>query len=200
MTKTTHVMLAVMLLGTGFFGVIPVQAQSPGQNHIDHALKAFKATPEGVGLLQAAIKEAQIAQRHAEFAAKDLSNIDSMKRHLGHVLHALDTSAMSEGPGLGYGAQKATKGAIQHLGLAAKTDGASESLQAHAGHAIGFAESTLERIELIKGQIEKVNSSNSADEAAEHVKKVHALSVQLTDGTEDKPGLTAAEKHLGMIS
>ncbi len=200
MTKMTRLMLVVMLVGGWLAQGGAMQAQAPGQNHIDHVLKAFRGTPEGVGLLQAAIKEAEIASRHADLALKDRSDKDAMMRHLGHVLNALDVDAMAEGPGLGYGVKKAAEGVIQHLGLAAKADGASDSLKTHAGHATGFANNTLALIEEIKRHKDQADASGAAADAARHVEMVQGLVKQLVDGTDDKPGLAAAEKHLGMIS
>ena len=63
---------------------------NPAHNHIGHVADGFRGTPDGVGLLDAAIAEAGVAAQHAGFAARDPSNLESMKRHMAHVLHALN--------------------------------------------------------------------------------------------------------------
>ena len=55
--------------------------QGAGHNHIGHVMDAWNDTPDGVGLLPAAVEEAGVAAQHASLAAKDPSNLDAMKRH-----------------------------------------------------------------------------------------------------------------------
>src|SRR5687767_4085891 len=76
--------------------------------HIGHVVTAFTDTPKGLGLLPAAEAEAHIIAQHAALAAKSTSDLDAMKLHVRHVLHAIDpTLTENKGPGLGYGLKKA---------------------------------------------------------------------------------------------
>ena len=67
--------------------------------HIGHVMDGWGDTPDGQGLLPAAIAEATIAAQHAAFAAKDPSNLDAMKLHAAHVLQSVDPEQISNGPG-----------------------------------------------------------------------------------------------------
>ena len=71
--------------------------------HIGHVLTSFADTPDKVGLLAIAKTEAGIAAQHAGFAARTPTNLESMKRHAAHVLHAIDPTLEAMGPGKGYG-------------------------------------------------------------------------------------------------
>ena len=70
------------------------------QAHMGHVTKAWKDTPGKKGLLTTAIAEATVAARHAGFAASKPGNLDWMKTHTHHVLHAVEASLESKGPGL----------------------------------------------------------------------------------------------------
>src|SRR5688500_20251499 len=106
-------------------------AQTPDgvKTHIGHVQTSFMGTPMNQGLLPTAIAEAKIAAQHAALALKASGNLDQMKLHAGHVLHALDPSSIeAAGPGLGYGAKRAAMAVAQDVGLAAKVEGASNDV------------------------------------------------------------------------
>ena len=117
--------------------------QGAGHNHIGHVMDAWNDTPDGVGLLPAAVEEAGIAAQHASLAAKDPSNLDSMKRHTAHVLHAVDPTQIENGPGKGYGVKQGAEGAAKHIQAAANTDGASDAIKTHATHVATSARNTV---------------------------------------------------------
>ena len=97
-----------------------VFAQSnPVYIHIGHAADAFRSAPDGMGLLPAAVAEAEIAHQHATLAGSDLSSLEGMKRHMDHVINALDADKVENGPGLGMGVATAAEGAARHTELAA---------------------------------------------------------------------------------
>ena len=115
-------------------------------------------TPDGQGLLPAAIAEARIAAQHAALAAKDPANLDAMKLHSAHVLHAVDPEQIENGPGLGYGVKKAAAGAAQHIMAASNAEGASDAVKAHANHVATSAQNTVSRADL--GHSETSSSEN----------------------------------------
>ena len=95
MTRTTGIgLVLVFVLLAGVQG-----AAAQAHNHIGHVMDQWRDTPEMAGFLPAAIAEAQIAARHASLAASDPSNLDSIKRHTAHVLHAVDPTQIENGPG-----------------------------------------------------------------------------------------------------
>ena len=74
----------------------------------------------------------QIAAQHAALAAKTPDNLDAMKMHAGHVIHAVDPGVERTGPGLGFGVRRAAAGVVEHIQLAAKVPNVSANC-AHAG-------------------------------------------------------------------
>ena len=70
---------------------MPASAQgSPIHGYIGEVADAFYGTPTGQGLLPTAVAEAEIAAVHAAFALIDPTNLDGIKLHVGHVLHAIE--------------------------------------------------------------------------------------------------------------
>src|SRR6185295_19673504 len=57
----------------------------PVGTHIGHVMNAFGDTPNGQGLLPTAIAEARVAAQHATLASRNLTSLDAMKTHAGHV-------------------------------------------------------------------------------------------------------------------
>lgn len=108
--------------------------RSPAHTHIHHVSVTFRGTPDDQGLLATAIAEAEIAHQHATFAARDPSDVTSVRRHVGHVLHALDPSAVESGPGQGYGAVRAAERTAHYISLAAASDGATDAIETHSTH------------------------------------------------------------------
>ena len=109
-----------------------MQEATPAQFHIWHVSKSINGTPGNVGLLTALEEEAGIAAQHAALAIGDLTNLESIQRHVRHVRHAVDPSTESGGPGKGYGLLRAAKGVATHIKLAANSDGSSENIELHA--------------------------------------------------------------------
>ena len=93
--------LAAGVVGAGLLWAPAAAAQNAAHNHIGHVMDKWNDTPDMAGLLPAAIAEARIAAAHAGFAARDLSDLDAMKLHAAHVLHAVDPSQIEGGPGPG---------------------------------------------------------------------------------------------------
>lgn len=188
-----------------------LQAQSnPVAMHVGHVADGFPGAPNGQGLLPTAIAEAETAQQHAQFAARDPSNLDAMKQHTGHVLHAVDPSAVENGPGLGYGVKRAAEGVAQHIEMAASADGASDNVKTHANHIATAARSVAARCDQIVALGRQIQSATSASEAAPLVQRLQTLTQQLTAGADangdgriswqaPEGGLQQAQQHMALL-
>ena len=207
MHRLTGLSFAVIAVVTAIFIGVPVDAeQGAGHNHIGHVMDAWNGTPDGVGLLPAAIEEARIAAQHASLAAKDPSNLDSIKRHTAHVLHAVDPTQIENGPGNGYGVKQGAEGAAKHIQAAANTDGASNAIQTHATSA----QNTVSRGDEIVALAQKIEMAQSASAASGLVADLNTLAQQLLAGTdangdgrtgwqEGEGGLEVAQTHANLM-
>lgn len=187
-----------------------VAGQGAGHAHIGHVGDGFGNTPDGQGLLPTAIAEAQVAATHAGLLARDPSNLDAMKRHAGHVLHALDPSVVAEGPGAGYGVKRAAAGTAQHIELAAETEGASRALTTHAPHIATAARSADARADEAIALAQQIQAATTAEEAAPLATRLAELTQGIADGLDvngdgtigwqaPEGGLAQANQHLGLL-
>tara|TARA_B100001123_G_scaffold38872_4_gene40157 strand:- start:3701 stop:4408 length:708 start_codon:yes stop_codon:yes gene_type:complete len=218
-TKFTHIVL-IALVGLGLVIAQDAVAQdNPAHSHIGHIADGFRGTPNGVGLLATAIAEAEVAAKHAGIAAKNSKNLVGMKRHMNHVLHALDPEEVKEldrvgtagnGPGAGYGVLAAARGVVLHMGFAAGSDGASDAVTTHANHVVTSAQNTVDRVLQMIGLARAIQEASSASDAAPIVEELVAISVQLTAGNdangdggvswqEGEGGLDTAQIHVNII-
>lgn len=205
MTRATGIgLVLVFALVALFAGVQGAAAQA--HNHIGHVMDQWRDTPEMAGLLPAAIAEAQIAARHASLAASDPSNLDSIKRHTAHVLHAVDPTQIENGPGNGYGVKQAAEGAAKHIMAAANSGDASGAVKTHAEHVATSAQNTVARADEIVMLAEKIAMATSAEEAAGLVAELNTLAQALLSGVdangdgrtgwqEGEGGLEVAQTH-----
>jgi len=204
--------LSLAIVGTTvlFTGAHLGAQQGAGHNHIGHVMDAWNGTPDGVGLLPAALEEARIAAQHASLAAKDPSNLDAMKRHAAHVLHAVDPTQIENGPGKGYGVKQGAEGAAKHIQAAANTDGASDAIKTHATHVATSARNTVARADEIVALAKKIEMSSSAAAASGMVAELNTLAQQLLSGNdangdgrtgwqEGEGGLEVAETHANLM-
>jgi len=191
--------------------VVAAQQSNPARAHMGHVLDAMNGTPDGAGLLPTAMAEAAIAEQHAGLAAKMSGDLDAMKRHAGHVLHAVDPSAEAQGPGKGYGVKKAAAGIGTHIGLAATSEGASDNVKMHATHVAGAAESVVGRCDEIAALVSQIRAATSAADAAPLAARLHELAQQLTAGADangdgrigwqaPEGGLAQAQQHMGFMA
>ncbi len=201
------------MLGLALAGVLttaPVSAQSTAHTHMGHVADAFGNTPDGRGLLPTAIAEAEVAATHAGLALRDLTNLDAIKRHTGHVLHAVDPNEMAEGPGLGYGVRRAAEGVVRHIEMAGSDDSASENVQLHSRHVATAAGNTVQRVDEIVALARRIMSVGSAEDAAPMMEELAAVAGQLVTGfdangdgrigwQEAEGGLQQAEQHMNLM-
>ena len=185
-------------------------AQNPAHAHMGHVADGFRGTPDGQGLLPTAVAEAEVAAQHAGFAARDPSNLDGMKRHMGHVLHALDPSQVEGGPGLGYGVKAAAEGVVRHIELAAGSDGASDAVKTHSNHVATAARHAAAMADEAITVAKEIQAATDAGAAAEMLERLVALTDAIANGMdadgngrvgwqEGEGGLAQATQHMNLM-
>lgn len=172
------------------------------QVHIAHVMESFKDTPKQQGLLPAALEEAKIAIQHAALAAKMQDNLDQMKLHAGHVIHAMDPTIEVKGPGLGYGLKKAAAGVAQHAELAAKAPSASANAKTQSLYVVRSANNVVKWSDEVVSVAQRVRTATTAAEAAKLVPELTTLTEQLTAGVpavgrfDPQGGLDQAQERM----
>ena len=210
MRKVTSVPFVLALLAAVVLGAGVAAAQEMVKTHIGHVTTSFKDTPNMQGLLPTALAEAKIAAQHAALAVKSEGNLDQMKLHAGHVIHAVDPTIEMKGPGLGYGVKKAAAGAAQHISLAAKVEGASKGVMTHSNHVATAANNVVQWSDELVGVAKEIRSAATAAAAAPHLAHLNMLASQLTTGTDankdgqvgwqaGEGGLQQAEMHMNLL-
>jgi hypothetical protein len=203
------VRIAICLLVTLSAGVAFAQ-QDMVKTHLGHVTTAFNGTPNGQGLLPTAMAEAKIAAQHAALAMKSEGNLDAMKLHAGHVIHAVDPTVEMKGPGLNYGVKRAAQGVAQHIELAAKSPGASKNVMTHSNHVATSAGNVVKWSDEIIKAAQDVRSATDATAAAGRVAHLKMLAQQLASGVDaDKNGqigwqageggLQQADMHVNLL-
>ena len=208
-TKYSDFVVALGLTAILSGGLLLAQ-QNAAHTHIGHVMDGWRDTPEGQGLLPTAIAEAQIAAQHASLAAKDPNNLDAMKRHSAHVLHAVDPEQIESGPGLGYGVKQAAAGAAQHISAAANAEGASGAVRTHATHVATSAQNTVTRADKLVALAKNIAMTSSAEDASRLVAELNTLAQQLLAGADangdgrtgwqqEEGGLEVAKTHANLM-
>jgi hypothetical protein len=188
----------------------PASAQVPAHTHLRHVSETFRGTPDRMGLLPTAVAEAEIAVRHATLAASDPTDLAAMQRHAGHVIHALDPTAIEGGPGLGYGMIQAAERTAHYVELAISADGGGEALETHGPHVITAARAAAAAGEEALGAAKEIMEAESADAAATLVDRLVGLTERMTNGVdsdgngrigwqEEEGGLAQARQHLELL-
>jgi len=163
----------------------PARAQEPAHRaHIGHLAAGFDGTPEGRGLLATARAEAEIVVRHASLAAADPSNLDAIKLHAGHVLHAVDPTSVSSGPGLGYGLLRAAQAAERHAEMVWDDTEAPRQVRWYAERVTVSVRNTVERADSIAGLARQIREATTAAAAAELVDDLTAVTNALIPGAD----------------
>lgn len=205
----TSIMAVALLLGASGGGFAAEEKMS--HVHVGHVLTGWGDTPDGAGLLTTAMKEAGIALKHAELAAKKPQDLPWLKTHTRHVMHALDPESVEQGPGLGYGLLRAARGAAKHINAAAGSADASDNVKTHAVHVATSARNAIARAEQMMKLARAVEASQSATAAADLVSQIQVLAGQVIkgrdangDGTvtwhENEGGLNTSYTHAGILA
>jgi hypothetical protein len=152
--------------------------------HIGHVVNGFHDTPGLQGLLPVVMAEARVANQHATLATRQPENLQYMKTHVEHVMHALDPSTVPNlmAPGLGYGARKGIVAIAEHIELAAKEADATPTVVGHARHVAMSARNTITRIDQVLALAAQVRAATSAADAAKLVSQLASLAEQLVAG------------------
>jgi hypothetical protein len=158
-----------------------VSAQQASSPHVGHLTTGFPGAPEGRGLIVTAAEETNTAMMHANFAGGDPANLEAMKTHVGHVLHALDP-ANGPGPGLGFGLKPAAEAIVSHVELAMSAQSASESVRTLGPDLAAAARGVSARCDRIAEIGQRVLSAGTAAEAAPLVAEIRALALALDTG------------------
>jgi hypothetical protein len=199
------VMVALALAGALTNGNLASAQVGGAQMHIGHILDNFKDTPNQAGLLPAAFAEAKIAQEHAGLAAKTPDNLEAMKLHAGHVIHAVDPTVAAKGPGQGYGVKKAAAGVAQHAELAGKAEGASKNVQTQATYVAAWANNVVKWSDEVVDLAKRVQAATAAPAAAELVTELNQMVDQLLTGVEAvgrfqaQGGLKQAQERMDLL-
>ena len=133
-----------------------------------------------------------------------------MRRHVEHVLHALDPSLAPDGPGLGYGVRRATAGILEQVQLAGAAEDASDNVRTHAGYIAGAARSTLERLDRLAALAGRIRAASSPAEALSVVRELEATARAVWLGRDadrdgrvvwgpPEGGLRQAQQHMTLL-
>ncbi len=203
---------AVLLAACSNYATTAATAGEDNQSrlHMGHVTTSWNDTPEQAGLLPTAMAEAEIAATHAGLAMQQPDNLDWLKLHAGHVLHAVDPSVEAKGPGLGYGVRVAAAGTVKHIGFATDSKDASDNVILHAAHVAASGGNVDGWVDEIVDLGKQIQSASSAGDAAPLVQQLEVLANQLLGGVdangdgnitwvEGEGGLNEANKHMGFM-
>jgi len=204
MHSITAMLLTVILSGSA----AAVAGTSAAHLHLGHVSSSWGDTPNKMGLLATASKEADIAKLHAALALKQKENLQWMKTHTTHVKHALD--GQGKGPGLGYGVIKASAGVAMHIELAAASKDASKNIKLHSVHIATSAKNSIVVAQQMLALTTKIAVANSAKAAAKMLVELNRLAKVLSSGQDanndgsitwvkGEGGLSHSSKHLAFL-
>lgn len=165
----------------------------PAHLHLGHVVTNWRDTPGTRGFLPVAVDEARTAMTHAKLAST-AADLDGIKLHTAHVVHALDPTAEPKGPGAGYGVKKAAAGALQHLEFAIKSEGATASVNTHAAQIFAPLKDVIQRTDQALAVAQKVRAATDAAEAATLAGELSALIAEISG-----KDLLQAQTHMEMM-
>src|SRR5918994_4183853 len=218
-TLYTTIGMAVAALALGSATLAGQQARSapagaagsnPAHIHIGHVMTMWKDTPKTQGFLPVAVADATVAATHAGLMQKSPENLDAMKLHAGHVLHALNPTLEAKGPGSGYGVKRAAAGALRHIQLAARSEGASQNVQIHAGHVSASVSNVVAWTDQATATAQRIRAATSASEAAPLLTQLIAQTRSMAHGIDankngsigwqaGEGGLAQAKAHMDLM-
>lgn len=179
--------------------------------YMEYITVAAPETPQGMALLPLATSEAEVAAQHARLAAQRPDDLDWMKLHAAHVLHAVAPRLAPPGPGLGYGVEQAARDISRQVRLAARAPGANAAMQTHAGHVATAAGNVVTWSEAVTTLAQAVQVASQPEEAAEKVDRMVLLTGAILTGNDadgdgtvtwrrGEGGLAQAEAHMDLMA
>ncbi|MDH3272505.1 MAG: hypothetical protein OEN56_14305 [Gemmatimonadota bacterium] len=178
---------------------------------LDYLTEAYFDTPGGLGLIPAAMAEAEIATEHVRLAGREAFNLSNMTRHMAHVIHAIDPTEVGGGPGLGYGFKRAAEAAGAHVSQAMRAEGERPGVfDFHAPYMERAARSAAQRADeaiRLARQVQRATSASQGLGLVERLARaVRAMAYgEDRDGdgrigySDDEIGLAQAEYHLAIV-
>jgi hypothetical protein len=161
--------------------------------HLGHVMTNWRDTPGSRGFLPVAADEARVAVQHARLASQS-ANLDDIKLHAGHVLHALDPTLEAKGPGAGYGVKQAATGALQHLDFAAKAEGATANITTSATKVSSSLAQSQQWVGEAVAAAQKIRAATTMAEAAPVATTLVALTLRIS-----ADGLQSALSDMDML-
>jgi internalin A len=194
--------VAAVLLGAAALVAQQPAPANPAQVHIGHVMSSWSDTPGKVGLLPAALADAQTAEEQAH--KTDLEGrINDFILYSGYTLNALEPTPENKAliqqaytrlptgadprlkveiPGSGYGLKKAVAGALQHVQLAAKAEGASDNVKTHAAHVSASLENVVQWTDRAIEACKKILVAKNVAEGQPLVTELEELTVHINEG------------------
>lgn len=178
-------------------GCVTVELPTFAHVHVGHAITGWTDTPGGRGLCEVALADAAVAAEHARFAVEGARDIESVRLHLGHVLHAVDPARAPSGPGSGYGLVQALDGCVDHLGYAAEVRDASANLKAGLPPLVAALQPSVRESRSVAALAAEAQRSGDAAVVVAYAQEVAArsgaISARLSEVRQRLAGLLAAE-------
>lgn len=188
--------------------VFPPQARE----HLGHLAEGFSDTPFGMGLLETALLEGEIAAAWVRVAGVDTMDLGRMQAAMLNVLHAIDPTQAPSGAGLGYGFRRAADAVGMHaeLAIASAPDSVAPALAFHGPYMTRAAQAAQARADDAVALAVRVRAAQDVhaaldlvDELAEAVRGMMYGEDRDGDGrighTEDEVGLAQAAYHLSLV-
>jgi hypothetical protein len=201
--------------GPGRGGAAPVVIPAgvgAAATHLGHVLNSFANAPNAGGLLPTAEQEAATAAQHAGLGARMPTDLDYMKTHAGHVIHALDPSQVPTltMPGTGYGMKKAALDAGVHTDMAVKMPGVPAPIVTHGGHVQQAVNAAAARADEAVAIAKQIQAATAAADAAALYTKLVAITAQIIAGVDTNAdgtigyaapegGLAQARAHIDLL-
>ena len=152
--------------------------------HLAYIATTFPGAPNHQGLLATALAEAGTVAQHAALAGKAGTDLDAVRLHAGHVMHAIDPALEPSGPGLGFGVRRAAAGISEHVQLATKALTVSSTVLTFAPHVLSCANNTVKRSDEIVAVARRIRAAATAADAAPDVARLNSLAQQLIAGLD----------------
>ena len=152
--------------------------------HFAHVASGFGKAPGGRGLAVTAAVEVNAAMLHANFAAGRTNDLEQMKAHTRHVLHAIAPAAGGNGPGLGFGVKPAADAIALHIEMALNASEASPALRKLGPQIAAAARAVATRAQAIADLGARVLAADSAARAAPFTERVRAMALELDTGSD----------------